>query len=306
MGKLKKLLLLGMSFVSLLLATGCASIEKLGIKSPDEDHFSQSYQTDSTKSFALNVMSAAGRVGMLRDIKKPDNFDISPNHGAYGTLVETALIAGAWTALNGVGQLVSVATIGRDRVASDYPQVFAWVPKNLVGTKEGAEDLLLKELIDSVKSHYKVNGYVERTSIPTIDGGFFEAKNCSPVGVKAKNYDCTVQFNVYSHLNILNGERSIKKQMVLTKSPSFEKPGDSFFTFSGVPRGYASISDPFPKQNDLGTKTERFIGYSKELPSWVYIYLPQRTSSKNEEDYPNLPILINQGNVHYFFKPEAK
>ena len=302
MGKLKKIFLLGVLLVSL--ASGCASIDKITIESPNEKHFSQSYQTDDTKSFALNVMSAADREGTLIDINRPSDFAVSPNDGAYGTLVETTLTAGAWTALTGAGQLMSVATIGKTRLPSDYPQIFAWIPKNLVGTKKGAEDLLLKELMDSVKSRYKAKGYVEHVYENLKTGAVYEGKNCSNVGDKVQKNQCN--FTIFSHLKIVGQKRATTKQMVLTESPSFQNGGESFFTFSGINHGYAVISERFPKPNNNGTLTKRYIEYSKELPSWVYIYLPQRWSSKNEEDYPNLPILINQGEVHYFFKPEAK
>jgi hypothetical protein len=116
---------------------------------------------------------------------------------------------------------------------------------------------------------------------------------------------CNVTF--WGHLKIGSYKKEEKKKLVPAISPSFVQKGESYFTYvyeGYFLHSYMNINETPTLVKGRGKKLERYLEYSKSLPKWVFFYLPQRWNRRNFEDYPNLPILINQGKIHYFFIPD--
>jgi len=286
MGKLIMLVLVITSF------TGCA------VLGPTSEGPRKAYVYDESKSYALNVMTAASRAERLHDMDRPENFDkISPNSNLYSETFDAAYLAMAWSSLSTMGAAATILTPGKKIRAKDAAQTFGWIPASEASNKNEAERLVEKVSFEAVKNTIENEGFESkqtkyRGSLAFTGNGcvLMKLKNACKIGVLAfKGYE---------------GKRRYYLFMVDAVIPEFLKLDQTgFFTESAKANSYVDIGIwGFPK--DSPSLTERSIKISKKLPKWMFMYLPQRTSKENKEGFPNLPVLINQGKVHYFFRPE--
>lgn len=286
-----KLIILYIAFVSL---TGCSILG--GSKGPRD-----AYDYDQSKSYALNVMTAASRADRLHDIPKPEHFtDIDPNSKNFQEAFDTAFLGLAWSSLSALNAGVAILNFGSSSKPKDFPQVFAWVPSTDAKKETEAEKLVENKVITAVRDVFINKGYIAKEDAYPRRY-FYLGKHCT--GQITDDFKTKCITNVFGS-SWSKGARVSTKYMVKAKIPSFVGVSSrGFFTESTIPNGYIEVGiHGFPKGSINITKT--YLQLSKKLPKWVYMYLPQRKSRTNKEGYPNLPILINQGKIHYFFKPE--
>jgi hypothetical protein len=305
MGTIKKLALLGIA----LQLTGCAV---LGPKDESAE-FLKSYRYDKSKSYALNVMQAARLDDGLYDMRRPKDFDsVGPDNGLGSEIVESALTAAAWSGLSAVGKGVFLGSIGKTRRKSDFLHTFGWTPKVKAATPSEAKTLFLENLIEGAKPYFINKGYTvtkEKQSggnSEIINVGL-ESNQCDVCPEEGECHRCSIDVIYYHKWG----------KQVPAKTPAFLGSEDAFFSYTTHPtiayavlysnektmKSNTSYFDVY-KENRSESRVERYLEYSKSLPKWVFLYLPQRWDRKNILDYPNLPILINQGKIHYFFTPE--
>jgi len=288
MGKLIILVFVITSF------TGCA------VLGPNSSGPRKAYAYDESKSYALNVMTAASRAERLHDMERPENFaNVNPDSKLLSETFDVAYLAMTWSALSAAGGAFTILSSGSNKkYPKGYPQIFAWIPRSEARTGNDAKILVRKLMRDAVQSMLSEDGYLEKDG-PYRGRKVYIGEGCSfTQGKKA----CTA--SLWINTLEASGQKLSGKFIVSSQIPKFveiEKKG--YFTESIRLNSYLGLSFwAFPKNGP--SLTERYIEISKKLPKWMFMYLPQRTSKENKQGYPNLPILINQGKIHYFFKPE--
>ena len=282
--------------------TGCSILG--GSKGPRE-----AYDYDQSKSYALNVMTAASRADRLYDIPKPEHFtDIDPNSKNFQEAFDTAFLGLAWSSLSALNAGVAILNFGPSSKPKDRPQVFAWVPSTSAHSNEEAEQLVETMFMETAGNLVFEKGYVLNKEAKKLEKwpvrNFYLGGKCIDYGnqtAEERKKSCSIGLFSYRWFS---GNRAPYKYMVEAEIPSFVGVSENgFFTESRNTNAYVEIYgfSNFPEFKNI---TKTYLQLSKKLPKWVYMYLPQRKSRTNKEGYPNLPILINQGKIHYFFKPE--
>ena len=277
--------------------TGCSILG--GSKGPRE-----AYDYDQSKSYALNVMTAASRADRLHDAPKPEHFtDMDPDSKNFQEAFDTAFLGLAWSSLSALNAGVAILNFGPSSKPKDRPQVFAWVPTTSASNKKEAEQLVETMFMEAADRLLLEEGYFLNKGAKKLEQwpvrNFYLGGKC----IEADELQKLCSIGLFSH-RWLSGDRAPYKYMVDAEIPSFVGVSkNGFFTESLNTNAYVEIYgfSNFPEFKNI---TKTYLQLSKKLPKWVYMYLPQRKSRTNKEGYPNLPILINQGKIHYFFKPE--
>jgi len=275
----------------------------------DGSKLPRAYKSDPSKSYALNVMAAASLDKGLYDVPKPEKLNSLSASRLRGQIIGGGLAAatiGAGASLLKGGFLVGMS--GRDSVPADFLQIFAWVPKELAGNKKDAESLFKKTLLNALLTYALERGMKKMDINENGSIAYLEWKELSdthkPVISGEENYYVEA---VGSEHFTDRTKRHLGKMMIPVNAPGFLDGGGAFFTYStnrNHLHSYGHIKYRLPSIL-LDSGVERNIAISKLLPKWIYLYMPPRKKSSYQH-LPIIPTLINQGDTHFFFKPDAK
>lgn len=264
--------------------TGCAS-------APPTPTF------DPADSKALNIMKAAGMSAKLEDVKVPkDTITSITDAKGYGFAMAASgyasplsgFTAGQMAGLNLASWLLA-PTADTARVS-----FFAWMPENIGGDKP--DDKMAEILLEAGKKAVKEMGY---EPLPDIaDGG----KDKSGIGIYFRNGDGNVcrDINQGSNCWITFATRDPIK---LTNAKSFVNESSNVWFFDPSANVYSHYI--FSRENTGLNELDVLVKVSKYAPPWVYFYVAPNKVKLNEKDMVKIPLLLNQGNILYFIKPNT-
>ena len=286
-------------FSVVLVSAGCAS------KKPPV------YNTEDSK--ALNIVKAAGMDYGLKDVVVPKDTvsDIrhSVGYGAvYGLAGYSAPVPGLSSLSTAGLNIISWALQPKSPAARN--SVIAWMPEDISSNKEDASQKLIELIIDATEKAGRELGYE-----PILDTNV--RKNNATVMVMRLpqvNPDCC-NFTendtapVPAYCNIAYAAYNPRK---IDNTAYFLGGGSTWF-FDPAAKSFTVISlyskkiarmmgGSYNNYNQL----ELLISTSKHLPEWVYFYLAPGEVKISEEEKIKAPMIVNQGEIHYFIKAMEK
>lgn len=294
---------------------------------------SKPYVADTSRSYAKNVMLAGGIGGDLRDVSWQDakkarekalaegavDSDGSSlaGAGAFGVVNYLAPPPGfSMTGAGVMGALSWMAVGSAD--PSAFPRVIAWMPKSMASSPDAARDLfdqLISDALAKTAVGFSLpdgHSFAGMTRIPPGPGSKWGAPFIAIKGGKCDQPLHTCGFGIGA---LIPFERV---------APDFLGGQDSFaFTQSGdlndARTGWIwqscrkmSSDKPYAYAKEwyaLLPEAEFYAALSRNLPDWVYIYLPggqrvSRHTPDGEYSWLPYPVLLNKGSTHYFIEPE--
>lgn len=232
-------------------------------------------------SFAWNVAMASGGLKSLRDTKIPKE--------QQGKFIDSGVADIAWLSAsytNPLGGFSGGASLGLNAAAwlfsptdpAKESRVLAWLPKNLVGAADA------KQVLGDALS----NAYMA-----TAKEFQFEAIK---VGSGAEGF-VAMSTNAVTRKIVVN--LSAPDEVI---TPAFIGEGASYlFTTNS----YHEKQSVFKMSKFDGISESKFLmAYSKNLPSWIFLYI---APSKLKDDTGNeikIPMMLNQGKAHFFVVPQ--
>ena len=257
------------------------------------------YQTKTTDSEALSVMTVAGFRG-LKDAELPADA-IAPDKGG------PTLLGGLGYSLLGNGLLGFASWMAvDDSNPAGTSRGIAWVPKSLAPTEARAEALigrLLNEALTAaarsdLPAHYslhKSERFPDHQYTNWIRGAACDAEyaNCGVIAYKTRDDINGTKFDDVMAPGFLGG------------APSFIKRQN---------RAYGWMAGGTTKES-LFSRThyvldipgfEIALKASAQLPEWVYLYAAPMTLSYQDGDARKMlpyPVVFHQGKALYFVKP---
>lgn len=256
---------------------------------------------DAKKSFALNVVNAAG----MKDIG-----DHAVPRAEYEKLANNPVYQAGWTASfynnpapgfsSGTGLALGLmGMIFSPTGDAEYDVIMAWMPQDLAASpQEAAERLrdifqeathkaaqsMQMTVFDTHLHHHRSLGYIA-TNVLTGD-----SQNCDqePV-VHSKPQHC------YTYIAI--------KDPVVSEAPHFvsnERNPAYLFRVRSAYNNAIRIAQP-----DVAKLSARQLmgALSKHLPSWVYLYSAPEGKTRNEKK-KSFPVLFSEGKAHLFITPK--
>lgn len=254
---------------------------------------------DSSASFALNVVKAAGMDYRLKDKALPKNTVASITDSAGFGLAYAA--SGYTTSVPGlspsdVAGLNFVAWLLGPKPPAARNSLIAWMPENIAG--ESAEDSLADILLEGAARGIEELGFKAKTSI--AGGG----TDKSGIGIYLIDDDangpCAETEHGYSRCWVNFGIRDAEKRNIVPEVVG--QSGAAWFFNPGVNR-YSRFG--FPKTNPGQNELEILVAISKHVPEWVYFYVAPGKISVAPNQPIKLPMVIHQGGINYFVKPVA-
>ncbi|MDD3801646.1 MAG: hypothetical protein PHV45_05540 [Desulfuromonas thiophila] len=284
-----KLILL--AIVALLLG-GCAS------KKP--------YPYNPKDSFALNTMRAAG-AQVIRDNKLPPgdtmlvDVALQGTLGAAGTLSSVANISSGLA--GGLWALEGLFSSKKDMEC--FPFIFGWEPKDGLPDKETLS-AINAHLVQATAAAHKNTDWPDGYTPDTISVNSVSTSRFAVNGpVCSGEYLC----NYY-----VGGALPLKK----ARTPEHLAANQMFSFVSRIPQTTITKKErkllDFNKFPNVLPDVEFYLEVSKNLPPTYFIYLPPsdgmwpRFSMKKPDgtfDLLRAPVLLNQGKIFLFAKPEA-
>lgn len=286
-----------------LIATGCAT----GTKAP--------YPDQPDQSFALNQMRAAGFEAIHdADISKAqakqlDDTEASPlAAGAFGAANALTPPAGLSSFSAGALGFMSWMAMG-ERNPAQTSRVIAWVPASEADSPAEARELVVEELtsaLETVTADFDLQeGYRFAGMEKEVDNTWdryrwpIKGNDCGP---EAWTCQYQVSFNRWGYAQGL--WTKTKAPESLGGMPAYRMSEPQYMpAFSPSKFNESEWTAGFP---DLSLYAE----LSDELPDWIMLYLAPRHVSylsggtQYEWEFLGLPILLRDGEAHYFIEPD--
>jgi len=291
-----------------LLLGGCAS------KGP--------YVSDPKKSFALNVLTAAGATE-IKDIPR-EKYEAAIAQGkATGqidgdvNLVSAAAVGGAMGLAN-PGAMMGLSSIleggafflwdvlSQQRAPEATSAIFAWIPKELSATPEEAR-VHMNNLIFTALEKAALEVELPSGFVP---GKVREFNNTGLYGFSIKGGECNQ--NRKCDFLVFNST----KLPIKTTAPDFLGGGDAWgMTYklggsSMLGQGsFVEVKHPDYSQRILPKfpEFEIFLKMSHYLPDYIYIYLAPQNSrnhiSTSNGNFLKTPVILSEGALHLPVRP---
>ena len=250
---------------------------------------------DPQASYALNVVRAVNIDARLEDVEIPKDTvtDITDSAG-YGFAMAVSgynapipgFSSSAMAGMNFASWLFA------PKAASARNSLFAWMPEEAAGDKP--IDSLADILLEAASKAAKDMGYTPKPSIAK-NGNDKSGSSVSLVG--GDGVVCTSEGDS-SNCWIVFGLRTPKK---IDKAPEFVEQAGKGFLFDPSAAVYSRYI--FPKENAGLNELELLVNTSKHAPSWLYFYVAPKKIRIGKDRPIKLPLVINQGKVHYFVTP---
>lgn len=249
------------------------------------------------ESKALNIARAAGIDAKLKDVEVPkDTVNNITDSAGFGF----AMAASGYKAPipgfspNQMAGMNFTAWLLAPEADSARNSMFAWVPETEANGKP--VDHLADLLLEAASKGAKDMGYTPKQTI--AKGG----TDKSGVGVYLMDGDGSTCQN--------KGEFSTCWIGFALRDPDKESDAPSFVGTSGDnwffdPSANVYSRFVFLKDNQGLNELELLVATSKYLPEWVYFYAAPNKIKFNSEESLKIPVIINQGKVLYFVRPEA-
>lgn len=253
---------------------------------------------DSSASFALNVVKAAGMDYRLKDKALPKDTitRITDSAGfglAYAASGYTTSVPGL--SPSDVAGLNFVAWLLGPKPPAARNSLIAWMPVGVAG--ENAEDVLADLLLDGAVRGVEELGYKARASIAA---GGTDKSGVAVYLIGDDGSSCAETEHGTSKCWVNFGIRYAEKRDRVPEVAGL--PGAAWFFNPGV-NPYSRFG--FPKENPGQNELEILVAISKYVPEWVYFYVAPGKISVAPDQPIKIPMVINQGAVHYFVKPVA-
>ncbi|MFC1337400.1 MAG: hypothetical protein G8D89_16460 [gamma proteobacterium symbiont of Clathrolucina costata] len=257
-----------------------------------------SFNPDESK--AMNIARAGGIDFKLKDTEVPkDTVNGIVDSAGYGF----AMAASGYNApLPGFsrGEMASMnfaAWLLSPEAQSSRNSMFAWMPKEYVGSDEEPVDKLADLILEATGEVVEEMGYEAAKSI--ANGGkdksglavYFRVKD-KPEDEHCKNSPtrstCWISFGI----------RDPKSR---SKSPNFVGTSGGSYFFNPSSGVYSSYK--FPQENTGINELEFLQKLSAKLPEWVYFYAAPGKLYFGPDQEMKIPVIVNDGKVLYFVKP---
>lgn len=266
-----------------ILVSGCQTHNS----SPDDPI--DTYKYDASKSFALNVLSAANISGDLKDLEIPED-EYKPYSKITSFQTTAALTSYYRAPIPGVSG-PSTAMIGAALIAfkpqpkSAESAIIAWMPKSgTIGkTVDNFADVLIEAVAKTATSldfDYEVLASKKGKSGVSI--ALYKDGVCARKGTTPQF--CWIAFSI--------------NEATETVSPDFVGGSPTYFFDPSTAR----TNFYFNKYNDSLNEFNFITTLSSNLPSWTFIYLAPNTVSLESNANVKVPLLLNDGNIHSFTK----
>ena len=286
-------------FTVLVVLTGCASAPK-------------QHEYDASHSKAWNLARAAGFYE-LKDVEAEDvPQDANPNEtsvagaAAFGGLSYLNAPPGFSPGAAGVMGFLSWLSSGEPEEAAS--RIVAWVPKTEAATPSAAADLLYARIQEAytpipktvpLPEPYRLNSVVakDRFIAAVFAGGECAGKD---VSWTEDVVDCRLRIQVPSHSGDYLEETIAPESM--GGFPAWRYVGWISHGYDDRSRSPGTRYARFPELRMLGKLSGR-------LPPWSFVYVaPRHTSyqtAAGDYDFLPFPLILHQGDAHYFVSPDA-
>ncbi|MCV6623508.1 MAG: hypothetical protein OIF51_17350 [Cellvibrionaceae bacterium] len=253
---------------------------------------------DSSASFALNVVKAAGMDYRLKDKELPKNTVARITDSAGFGLAYAA--SGFTTSVPGlspsdVAGLNFVAWLLGPKPPAARNSLIAWMPEEAAGAN--AENSLADLLLEGASKGVEELGFKAKTSIAA---GGTDKSGVAVYLIGDDGSPCEETEHGYSKCWMNFGIRNAEKRNIVPEVVG--QSGAAWFFNPGVKR-YSRFG--FPKENPGQNELEILVAISKYVPEWVYFYVAPGKISVAPDQPIKLPMVIHQGGIHYFIKPVA-
>jgi len=255
-----------------------------------------------SESQAMNIARAGGIDFKLKDIEVPkDTVNGIVESSGYGF----AMAASGYNApIPGFSRMemagMNFASWAfSPKAQSSRNSLFAWMPKEYVGSGEEPVDKLADLILTATGQVVEELGYDAAKSI--ANGGknksglavYFRVKD-KPEDERCKNSPtrstCWISFG-------LREPRSI------SRTPDFVGSTSEAYFFNPSSGVYSSYK--FPRNNTGINELEFLQKLSAKLPEWVYFYAAPNKLYFGPDQVMKVPVIINKGNILYFVTPPA-
>ena len=97
---------------------------------------------------------------------------------------------------------------------------------------------------------------------------------------------------------------AVRKPVYINGTPDFISYKQQAWFFDPNDE-YLNSFFAFPRHNKGINELEYLIITSRFLPEWIFLYLAPKQVWVNTDDKIRIPMVINQGRVNYFVKPDS-
>ncbi|MEZ5508164.1 MAG: hypothetical protein R3F38_20290 [Gammaproteobacteria bacterium] len=250
-------------------------------------------------SYALNVARAAGISAKLEDKALPkDTVTSITDSAGFGFAMAASGYNTPMPGFSGsqMAGMNFAAWLLAPEADSARNSLFAWMPEGAANSapKETLADLLLEAASQGIRDL----GYVPVQEI---------AKNGTDktgIGIYITNRNDNIcqdnqngKSNCWISYAIRDAERTAPPAVL---SPSQEQ----CWFFDPSANVYSRFV--FPKNHPGFNELELLVATSNHLPKWVYFYVAPKKVFIGKDQPIKIPLIINQGKVHYFIKPQQE
>lgn len=272
----------------------------------------KSYKYNDRHSYAYNVAKAGNITDRLHDAKVPEeeysHIINSAGYGAFDTAASALSAPSGFTSLQ-AGGIALGGAISRwhkenSKLDGDRLQYLAWMPESMAKDDDEAKKIMESIIVEAANKTF------DQLHLNTLE----------KVQTKMTGYrfDVTEQTKNKSAWDCGEGKCRFMyavQEPKFVKTPSFLEGPKNQKRYAFIYNGkYGSV---FNLENwnallvqgkdydrTLADATTFFATFSKNLPEWVYVYIPANHINDSNGELIKMPYLLNKGKASYFLIPK--
>lgn len=310
--KRKHLKSAALTVTAALMLTGCGLNPANNGKTT---YFDTAYQSSGDLSFANNVMHAAG-ITRIEDAKSSLHKPNVPQGGvsAVGMTADAAIEAMAdpvSLGLNSAGLMNAMFWLTRPRAPERDSVMFTWAPSSEVQNPYNYKKFLVQKAADSLNKYFSQKKYKDLTASPyefskpvasisllIANGVSFVGPNCSEP--KEFDLECFIGIGTTKE-NLGEYDHRYFRGVIKAQAPDFVSEPSDWFIKTSLRKHLFTMTGKLRAEIDT---LSAYQAVSADMPKEVYFYLAPNTYTYLHPEkgvaVGKAPILLNQGNTHFF------